>query len=230
MKLTTMRGQLAVTAFVVLFYATSYASAGTISQWTFETSQPATAGPFSPEVGSGSAVGSHAGASTYSSPAGNGSSHSFSSNTWAIGDYYQFSVSTTGLAGIGLSFDQTSSNTGPRDFKLQYSNDGSSYTDYGTYTVLANGGAPNSSWNATTYQSAYTFSYDLSSITALDNQANIYFRLVDTSTTSANGGTVGTSGTNRVDNVTVTAVPEPAAMVLALAGALCMGGCRRVKQ
>ena len=90
------------------------ASASVIADWTFETSQPATAGPFSPETGAGSATGSHAGAAVYSTPAGNGSSHSFSSNTWAVGDYYQYQVSTTGLDDISIQFDQTSSNTGPR--------------------------------------------------------------------------------------------------------------------
>ncbi len=37
-----------------------------IADWTFETSQPATAGPFAPEIGLGSASGLHAGAATYS--------------------------------------------------------------------------------------------------------------------------------------------------------------------
>src|ERR1700742_1621680 len=54
------------------------AHASIIADWTFETSQPVTAGPYSPEIGAGSASGSHAGASTYSTPAGNGSAHSYS--------------------------------------------------------------------------------------------------------------------------------------------------------
>ncbi len=40
---------------------------------------------------------------------------------------------------------------------------------------------------------------------------------MDTSTTSANGGTVGTAGTDRVDNVVISgsaAVPEPASLTL----------------
>src|SRR5271165_4431061 len=97
-----------------LAFALSAQAQSTIADWTFETSQPATAGPFNPEVGAGSATGSHAGAAVYSTPAGNGSSHSFSANTWAVGDYYQYQVSTVGDSGtIYLSFDQTSSSTGP---------------------------------------------------------------------------------------------------------------------
>ena len=64
-------------------------------------------------------------------PAGNGSAHSFSSNVWAVGDYYQFQVSTLGQSQIGLVFDQTSSSTGPGNFKVQYSTNGTTFTDTG---------------------------------------------------------------------------------------------------
>lgn len=193
------------------------ASAQTIAQWTFETSIPTSAGPFSPEIGAGSALGFHAGASVYSNPAGNGSAESFSSTNWAIGDYYQFNLGTVGYSGIKVSFDQTSSSSGPRDFNLTYSTDGVNFSLIGSYQVLANGAAPNSSWNSSTYQSAYTFSYDLSAIPAVDNAASLTFRLVNTSTFSANGATVAFGGTDRVDNFTVSVVPEPTGL-LALGG------------
>lgn len=195
------------------------AKADILGDWTFETSAPITAGPFSPEVGSGSALGLHAGAAVYSSPSGNGSSHSFSSTLWAIGDYYQFQVNTLGYSGITLSFDQTSSNTGPKGYDLIYSTDGVNFTLFTSYNVLANN-TPNTPWNPTTYNSAYTFSDDLSAVSALNNQASVYFRLVDNSTVSANGGTVATGGTDRVDNFVVSAapVPEPASLALGLIG------------
>jgi PEP-CTERM motif len=195
-----------------LLVAASVIQAQTIAQWTFETSVPVTAGPFSPEVGSGSASGIHAGAATYTSPAGNGSSHSFSANTWAVGDSWQFEVSTLNFHNVGLSWDQTSSGTGPRDFNLDYSlNDGATWTTVLSYSVLANGGAPNASWNATTSSSAYTFTPDLAGVA--DNQASVWFRLINTDTVSASGGTVGSGGTDRIDNVTV-AVPEPTSLSL----------------
>ena len=207
-------------ALVILAVASS-ASATTIATWTFETSVPTTAGPFSPEVGAGSAIGSHVSSATvYSSPSGNGSFHSFSSTNWGVGDYYQFQVNTTGLENIMFSWDQTSSNTGPRDFQLQYSTNGSSFTNFGAvYSVLANA-SPNPFWNATTSSSLYSFTRDLSSVTALNNTATVYFRLTMADTTSANGGTVGTLGTDRVDNVSVSGVrvPEPGSVVLASLG------------
>ena len=194
------------------------AAASTIASWTFETSIPATAGPHSPEVGAGAATGSHAGASVYSSPAGNGSTHSFSSTLWAVGDYYQFQTSTTSLAGVTLDWDQTSSNTGPGHFQLQWSINGTTFTNVGSaYTVLPNA-TPNPLWNTVTSSIVYHYSVNLSSITALDNAAAIYLRLSDADTVAANGGTVATGGTDRVDNVTISANPVPEPSTLALAG------------
>jgi hypothetical protein len=94
--------------------------------------------------------------------------------------------------------------------------------------VLANA-APNPLWNSTTRSPLYAWSFDLSGITALDNQSNVYFRLNDSSNTSANGGTVGTAGTDRVDNFTIsaTAVPEPATLVSLGWGAVLLCGGRR---
>jgi hypothetical protein len=197
---------------VGLLVSSSVLRAQTIAQWTFETSIPATTGPFSPEIGSGSALGSHVGAAVFSSPAGNGSTHSFSANTWAVNDYWLFEVNTTGFNNIGLSWDQTSSGTGPRDFSLDYSlNGGASWTAITSYSVLANA-APNTPWSTTVYNSAYTFSPALAGVA--DNQASVWVRLIDLSTTSANGGTVGTGGTDRVDNFTVAVIPEPTSLSL----------------
>ena len=216
--------------------------AQTIADWTFETTQPGVVdGPASPgagvwitnilaEVGSGTASGFHAGAATYSSPAGNGSVRSFSSALWAVGDFYQFETSTLGLNNITLSYDQVSSGTGPGTFQLAYSTDGVSFTSIGTtYTVLDNGLAPNASWNATTANPVYTFSDDLSAITAIDNAATVYFRLIDSGTEDAAGtANVGTGGTDRVDNFTVAqAVPEPASIALAGLGVLALLIIRR---
>jgi hypothetical protein len=208
--------------------ASAQAATTTIAQWTFETSVPASAGSFAAEVGSGSALGFHAGASTYSSPVGNGSAHSFSSNTWAVGDYYQFQVSTAGYDSIALTWDQTSSNTGPRNFKLAYSTNGTTFTDFASYSVLANA-APNATWASTgTPKSIYNLTDNLGAIPALNNQAAAYFRLVDVSTVSANGLVVASGGTDRVDNFTVTgsviaSVPEPESYAMMLAGLGLMG-------
>ena len=86
-------------------------------------------------------------------------------------------------------------------------------------------------WNGTTSSAVYHFNVDLSSVTALDNQATDFFRVVDSSTASegGNGGVVAAAGTDRVDNFTVTAttVPEPSAMILVGTGLFGLLAIRR---
>ena len=214
-------------AVIALGSAAISAHADTISQWTFESSAPTSAGPFLAEVGNGTAMAFHAGATTYSSPAGNGSSHSFSSTNWLQEDYYQFSVSTLGFSNLSVSWDQTSSNTGPKDFELEYSTNGTTFTDLAAYSVLPNG-TGNPAWNQNTSSAVYGFSQNLSSVSALNNQSSVLFRLVDVGTDAANGGSVASGGTDRVDNFTVAGnsaapVPLPAAVWLLSGGLLGLG-------
>jgi hypothetical protein len=238
MKLTTIGNVLAIAAAIALGGVYSDATAGTIlAEWTFEGNAPAdlsnsTIGPSvsPPNTGTGTLNGVHASAATdWSTPAGNGSAESYSVNTWAIGDYFQFSTSSIGSDRVKLSFDATGSGTGPTDFKVQYSLNGSTFTDTGsTYKVLLNGG-PAPSWSSMgTRAPEYTSSFDFSSIPALGNAASIYFRLVNTTTASIGGGTVAAGGTSRIDNVQVVGVPEPASLaLLGLAGLACVGAARR---
>jgi hypothetical protein len=95
----------------------------------------------------------------------------------------------------------TGSNTGPRDFQLQYSTDGTTFTNFQSITV------PGVTWNSVTHQSASDFSFDLGAIVSsgLLGQSTVYFRFTDASTTSIVGGTVGTAGTYRIDDVSITA-------------------------
>ena len=175
-----------------------------IADWTFETSQPVTNNQtaftgINPEIGAGAASGVHASAATdYSSPAGNGSTHSFSVNTWAIGDYFQFQVSTLGNTGVQVGWEQTRSGTGPTNWNFAYSLNGVDYTvALNSYTVNQ------ITWSATTVTNASSFSADLSSVNALDNASSVYFRV---SAASAPGSAAGTA---RLDDFQVTATPVP---------------------
>jgi hypothetical protein len=211
-----------------------------IAQWTFESlTAPGSPGAgvwvtnIAPEVGSGVASAWHVGNAAYTTPSGNGSAKSLSANTWAVGDLFQFVVDTTGQTGIGLSYDQTSSTSGPGRYDLAYSLDGSAFTTFAASYVVKSNAAPNPVWNTTTSSSIYTFSYDLSSVTALDNQPNVWFRIVDSANISAGGGALSATGTDRIDNVTVfSPAPEPSSamlVVLGLAGGAALRRRRRVR-
>lgn len=230
---------------------TALSRAAVIADWTFETTPSATAktgvtGAFTgnatsifadsgDEAASASAVASafHTGASGYTNVAGNGSTNSFSSNNWAVNDYYEFDIDSTNYTGITLTFDQTGSATGPKAFKIQYNN-GSGWTDLaaGSYnvanTTTTSGNATSIGWTPTTSNAASAVSFDLSAISGLTG-----IRIVDNGTVSlGTSSTVGTGGTIRLDNVTFSgtstvAAPEPASAAALAGGAAFLLGRRR---
>jgi len=190
-----------------------------LAVWTFETSVPTNAGPHAAEGGiyGGQARGLHADPATvYSNPSGNGSLESFSSNFWSVGDYYEFQTSSVNYQNINIAWDQARSSTGPGTFDLRWSTDGTTFTTLvDNYTVLENSAANGGAWNSTTRILNYVFG-PIAGPGTLDNQATIYFRLVNE---VAPGGT---AGTNRVDNIIVsgTLIPEPATLALLALGGL----------
>jgi hypothetical protein len=135
---------------------------------------------------------------TTTTPAGNGSAQSYSTNQWAVNDYYQIQTSTLGATNIGLQFEQTGSSTGPRDFKVQYSTNGTTFTDFANYQLT---GATWASGGPISPPQLDTYSYSFGSV--LDNLANVYIRLTQADNVSNNGGTVQVAGTGRIDNVGV---------------------------
>jgi hypothetical protein len=214
-----------------------------LADWTFETN--ALSGNYSPganttttnffaelglQAGTAAATGLHVGSAVYSSPAGDGSAKSLSSTLWAVGDYYQFALSAANYSNLGITFEQVSSGTGPASFGLQYSVDGTTFNPFASYTVT---NAPGFSPTVAASPLTNSFSFDLSSITALNNDATVAFRLVDLNNTVDAAGTavVGTGGTDRVDDFIVngiSTVPEPSQLILAtLGGAACLIALRR---
>ena len=215
-----------LTTLVFSFLAISVLnSQTTLASWSFEgitvsgtagTTLNITAGGSTADAGAltaGSVVSAlHASASTvYSTPGGNGSTKALSSNFWAVGDYYQFKVTTTGYSGIKASWDHTGSNTGPGPFKLQYTvtpGGASGYTDVSTYTIPNRLPSVNNAvtWSTTTAITldSTTFRGDLTAIAAVNNQSEVYFRVVCTAATAI-ATTFGTGGTSRIDNFKVTA-------------------------
>lgn len=112
-----------------------------------------------------------------------------------------FSTSTAGYQDIQITFDLRHSNTGPADLQLQYC------TDITATTPVWVDFATNAATGGDTW---YPRSYDLSAVTALDNNANAGFRVVAmfAPSTSAyapsnSASTFGVLGTWRFDMVTV---------------------------
>jgi len=221
---------------VAVLAIASSASATLVCGWTITTAFPTGTGnvPTGVTYGvgagdqgaltSGSSLDSvHAlAAATYTSPAGNGSQYSFSSNNWSIGDYYQAKFSTLGFTdAITLTWDQARSATGPAAFEVVFSTDGGTNwnTALASYTVLQSGGggAPGT-WSSTTYNPLYT---NTLAIAGIENLSEVLVRF------RATGAAGGATGSNRIDNVKVYsgAVPTPGA--LALLGIAGLVGRRR---
>ena len=212
-------------AAVAASVAAATASADLVCGWTMATAVPAATTGVSYNYGAadqgtgtaGSMLSSAhaASAATYSSPSGNGSTYSLSSNNWTIGDNYQVAFSTIGSAGLSISWDQTRSSTGPATFDALLSIDGgATWTNLLTgYSVIQAGfaGTNTTSWNTTTNQSAFTQTVALG--VAAENQTEVRVRFSSTVTTAA-------AGTNRIDNIMVTNnIPSPGAIaLLGLAG------------
>jgi hypothetical protein len=221
-----------------------------LANWTFETYNAANStganGPtLFAEAGLGAGVavatGVHASSSaTWSNPGGNGSVESFSVNTWAVGDYFQFSTSSLGYSGISLGWDQTGSSTGPTNFSLLYSTDsGANFTQFATYALVKSSGnlinfsdsTTGSGWSSTKTAINTSFSYDFSSITGLNNNSNIVFRLSQRDNITTGTTTVAVAGTGRIDNVIITAsVPEPSSGALLVLGGVSLVAIRSLRK
>ncbi len=210
-----------VVAALITLASVSSANAAIIAHWTFETSIPTTAGPHAAELGDNAGVGSPAtgfhtvAATAYSNPAGNGSVESFSSNNWSIGDYYQFQTSTVGYTLITIDWCQNRSSTGPGDFTLSVSTDGVNFSPLSSnYVVNA------VTWTAGTQlpDSCYA---PVAAPASADNQASVFFRM----TANVAGAA---AGSNRIDDVRISGVPEPTSLGLLLTGAVVVLRRRRM--
>lgn len=131
------------------------------------------------------------GTNTTTGCTGNG----FSTNGWNVNEYLQIVAPTSGYNITTMTFNVRSSNTGPLNFKVQYSSTGTGgiFTDLATTFTSSN-------------VSCVARSADFTSIDALDNNANTVIRLVFTGGEAdgspATGDAAGT-GTFRIDDLVI---------------------------
>jgi hypothetical protein len=162
----------------------------------------------------------------------------------------QFSVSTLGFTGVSVSFDWYPSSNGEADLAIQYTTDGSTWTDAtasqisipsgGTLSVLTNSTNANLITGAYLNTTAGNTWYDditlnLSGLASASNDPSFGIRLVNAATGAATvqatgGGALGTSGNWSFDNVKFdgVAIPETSTYALIIgAGALLIAAARR---
>ena len=191
--------------------------AAVLAQWTFEnltSGLPVTNSAFGTayaeaglQSGSAALTGLHASSATaYSTPSGNGSARSISANNWATNDYYQIRFSSAGHQNLKLTFDHTGSSTGPAEFLVSYSTNGGTFTTFSNYDIAKTNATSAATWNNINSNSVSSVTMNLTPVEGLNNQSDVYLRFVMRSTLALNGGTVGTAGTSRLDNVVVEAV------------------------
>lgn len=130
-------------------------------------------------------------------PQGSGGAGTYAMNTkgWDAGNgtkYWQVIVSTENMTNITVSSKQKGSNTGPKDFKLQYSVDGTNtWNDVsGATIVVANDNFVSGVLNSVALPEE------------CNNQANLYLRWIMTSN-NAVSSTLSATGTNRIDDIII---------------------------
>lgn len=133
------------------------------------------------------------------------SGNNFQSSTTDPGasatNYYQFVVNTSGFSTISIIFDHQASSTGPASVGVLYSTDG---TTFNTSTT-----SPQATGNAA-FKLAETFALPA----ATDNQTMVTVRIYAYSGDRTGRGTFGTTGTFRIDNLTVSATSAIATKTL----------------
>lgn len=229
-----------------------------IASWTYEPQLGALANP-TPNTGTGSSAVVNTGGGSIAliirtGMAGTGCGDQNGVSAWALepfdpgsvnqGNGAQFTAPTTGYQNIVFTWDQRWSNTAPNTVRLQYTLNGSTWTNFvmtaanTTYCL----GSINASgcFEASAQGDKYRrISVDFSSVTGANNNANFgvrllaahhqstgQFRRTDDPTQLA-----GTAGTWRFDNVafTGTPLPGPTASVISGTTSICAGGSANIK-
>ncbi len=137
-------------------------------------------------------------------------------------DYLQFATSSKGFGDMSLSLRLRASNTGPGSFQLQYSLDGTSFTNLTTGTYSYSYTSYNSAGESYNVSDAgdiadgiaktsfapgkyVEFTFDIPNEAA--NAEFMYIRMIPGAEAAKTGSTLGTRGTLRVDSVVVKGSP-----------------------
>ena len=195
-------------------------NAAVIAQWNFNSLTPdssSTTGTLVPSVGTGTA--SIVGSLSTSFASGSSADPATTDNTaWTTASYpaqtganksagVQFNVNTVGQRNLVVWWSQRASSTASKYVRLQYSTNGSIFTDFALPATVGAGSTYESKTNT------------LAGLPGVDNNPNFAFRIVtEWQSTAIGSGTAGfvaanssssygTSGTLRFDMVTISGQP-----------------------
>gem|GEM_PF-6014088 len=124
--------------------------------------------------------------------------YTYSTTGWntPVGQWWQLSnISTSGFENIALSFSVRGSDTGPRDFSLQYSTDGTNWDDI-----------PDSGGNPATYTAINSYTHQVGPFSlpaAAGNSDTLFIRFLNTSTYSVANGTTAAAGVNNLFDIII---------------------------
>src|SRR4051812_1390614 len=207
---------------VSLLVASTGFPAGIISQWNFNSSPPdssTSTGILTPSVGDGT-VSFLNGITTSFSTGGTNDPASSTDDSAISTTHYpplttsnktagvQFNLSTVGYSNIVIRWDQRTTSTASRYFRLQYSTNGNDFEDYSAACVSQLDSVYEAQTNS------------LAAIAAVNNNPNFAFRIVaeweSTALNSASnayvtlgGSYLPNSATVRFDYVTIIGTPLP---------------------
>lgn len=249
--------------FLLIFLVTLTVNAQTtITSWNFEPFTGADTNP-TPNIGAGSSSVVNLGGGTIGSPGpwqatgmagtGCGTQNGTPLGAWALNTFtpgsfnesngVQFNVSTLTYQNIMLTWDQRFSNTSPNTVRLQYTIDGSTWTNFimtSANTTLCDGSInANGCFENNVGEVYRRVSVDLSGINTINNNPNFRVRLVAAHYQSTGEFrqsvnpllVAGTNGTWRFDNITFsgTTLTNPNPSVLSGTTSLCAGNSANIR-
>lgn len=177
------------TSYVIDVYEKAIEENIVVAAWTFPTSGTILTADIFNSNNSGKLISTNGGSIIDASGA---TTRAPSVNAWQSGSNSKFwevsNINFQDIYNLKVSSKQTASNTGPRDFKLQY-NTGSGWLDVTNGNItLANNFTNGVLENLTLPE-------------ALENISSVSFRWIMRSNTSVNSGTVASGGTSRIDDI-----------------------------
>ncbi|WP_310603273.1 CehA/McbA family metallohydrolase [Anaerosporobacter sp.] len=119
-------------------------------------------------------------------------SYSLGSKGSLAGDYYEIKLSTELLGNIKLNYSMKGSKTGPKNFEILYSTDGIIFNSVGTKSITTD----------STYEK-----FNVTLPNGANNVETLYIRLKVANSISISNATIGSTGTNYFNEVSVTGSP-----------------------